>query len=148
MQQFSILVPNKPIYITTIKKWLEIRDLNAFNSVVRKGWLDRQNWNGKMSVAIHPLIASVIQYMNLPDAGSCDHLIGHVADDLALEESEIFTNKLGIISHADAIVKSISIYTENYVALLYHGAIIHTHQGEYKTALEWHQISSSIRESL
>lgn len=148
LQQFSILAPNKPISITTIKRWLELRDLNALNSVVQKGWLNRQNWNGQVSVAIHPVIASVIQYMNLPDPDSSDRLIGHVADDLVLGKKEIFTNKLDVIGHADAIIKSVSIRTENYAALLYHGAIIHTYQGEYETALNWHQIASSIRELL
>ncbi len=148
LQLFSLLAPSTAVPVKTIKKWFELNHLNDINSIIRKGWLARSDYQGVCSVIMHPVVSSVVRYVAMPDNDLAEVLIGQIAGDLDIGEREIFVEKLDKIPHAEAIVKYIDIESENYGRLLHNTANIYSAQGEYGKALEWCDRALKISEKV
>jgi len=145
MQQLSLLASGVQIEIKLVKKWLDLKNLNSLNSLVRKGWIERC---GNQSVSIHPVISDVVQYAAVPSPELADELAGRLADDIKIGTSGIFIEKLDRLVHAETFIKYVTFNTVNVACLLHNTADIYCEQSAYDRALEWFQRALEIKEKI
>ena len=150
LQGMSLLATNVYIPENTVKKWLELRNLNGMNRAIDSGWLNvREDSENGRSVAMHPVAAAVVRHVEMPDTVFVDTVAGQLRKDMIVGVTEIFTEKLSVLEHAvalDDIAQSLSLCTENYSRMLYQIGVILNGSSAYKTALLYLQRAVKIEE--
>lgn len=148
LQGLSLLAPGIPVPFQTVKRWLDMEDFNAMNSVIRKGWVIRINTEEAPSIMMHPVISAVIRYAAMPEEERKEVLIKNVGCDLQFKNDEIFVDKKDIVPHAEAIAKSALMFTTDYAVLIEWLALIYSGRGESKKALEYDKKALKIYEKV
>lgn len=152
LQGMSLLAPNEYIPVKTVKKWLDLPNLNGLNRAADTGWLNEQTESGgTQAVSIHPVVAAVVQHTSPPDAEFVNAVAGWLCKDMIVDVTEVFVTKLPLLKHAltlNRVARSMDFQTENYAGMLHQMGYLTNEQGEYASALEWYQKALRIRESV
>ena len=85
LQGMSLLAPNAPIAVRTVKKWLGLPNLNGLNRAADAGWLNETFENGVRKVSIHPVIAAVVRREAMPGEALIDAVAEQLFEDMLLE---------------------------------------------------------------
>ena len=144
------LFPQDPLPVDPARQWLGLDNLNAVNSLVNKGWLSRQNRpDGGAAYSIHPVIARVIQHVDMPTFGESQGLINAIAAALQIENHEIFKTKLWVLPFAESIASAFdSEDAPESASLLHNLAYIYEASANYSLAMEWYQKALAIGEKV
>ena len=150
LQGMSLLAPNEYIHVRTVKKWLDLPNLNGLNRAADAGWLN-EPLDGTRAVSIHPVVSAVVRHNAPPDAEYVDAVAGKLYDDMIPEDTEVYVTKLPLLKHAmtlNRVAQSMDLQTENYADMLYQIGYLIEQQGDYVSALEWLQKDLCISETV
>ncbi len=148
LQGMSLLAPNEYIPVRTVKKWLDLPNLNGLNRAADLGWLN-EPLDGVRAVSIHPVVSAVVRRNAPPDAEYVDAVAGRLFNDMVPGDTEVFVIKLPMLKHAltlDRVAQSMDLQTENYADMLHQMGYLSHMQGDYTLALEWYQKDLRISE--
>ncbi|MBQ6985733.1 MAG: tetratricopeptide repeat protein [Oscillibacter sp.] len=152
LQGMSLLAPNEYIPVKTVKKWLDLPNLNGLNRAADTGWLnEKTESDGTRAVSIHPVVAAVVQRNAPPDADYVDAVAGRLYRDMIVDVMEVFVDKLPMLKHAltlHRVAQSMDLQTENYAGMLHQMGYLNYYQGNYADALEWYQKALRICETV
>ena len=151
LQGMSLLSPNTPIPVKTVETWLNLPDLNGLNKAADTGWLEGSiEPDGTWHVSIHPVIAAVVRHTEPPDADYTDAVAGRLRWAMYVGK-DIFVTKLPILKHAIAlhhVAQLTNLKTKNYAGMLHQMGHLAKEQGDYASALEYHQKALPIIKSV
>lgn len=148
IQLFSLLASNTPVPVKTARKWLGLKSLNALNSAIRKGWLNKYVWQGTQSFVMHPVISSVIRYAAMPDAALAGELAERIGDDLEIEETGLFTEQADKLPHAVALAGNMDFCDVRFGRMLNKAGALYTALGMYDTGIRWAQRALEMMETV
>ena len=152
LQGMSLLAPNEYISVKTVKKWLDLPNLNGLNRAADTGWLnEKTESDGTRAVSIHPVVAAVVRRNAPPDADYVDAVAGRLFGDMLPGDTEVFVTKLSLLKHAltlNRVAQSMDLQTENYAGMLHQMGYLNYYQGNYADALEWYQKALRICETV
>ncbi len=147
LQLFSIL-PYRPLQGEYLKRWFNQANYNIVNALVKNGWLIEGD---DTTFLMHPVISGTILYSTKPEYQVITSLIYAISEDLNVEKTGIFTEKLPLIPFAESVASyCIKWRNETFEVSLLESCIanILTKQAEYAKALEWYGKSLEIYERI
>lgn len=148
VQLFSLLASNTPVPVKTVRKWLDLKSLNAMNSVIRKGWLNKYVWQGTQFLVMHPVISSVIRYAAMPDEAMAGELAERIGDDLKIDEAEGFTRQADKLPHAAALAEKMDFCDVRFARMLNKAALLYDYQGMCDTGIRLAQRALEMMETV
>ena len=150
LQGMSLFAPNEYIPVKTVKKWLDLPNLNGLNRATDAGWLN-EPLDGTRAVSIHPVMVAVVRHNAPPDADYVNAVAGQLWEAMRYEYTEVFVTRLPILKHAIALyrmTRCMNLQTEYYAGMLHQIGYLNYYQGNYESALEWFQKALRIRERI
>ena len=129
------VLPPMYIDIDDVREWLDLKDIDAVNSLVVKGWL-RKEAEG-FGIFMHQVIQEVVRYHTSPDEKTCKNLIVSLTNKLYLEPTENPMDKKKYIIFAETLLRYIDKKDESPATLSNNLAAIYRHMGSLKKALEF-----------
>jgi tetratricopeptide (TPR) repeat protein len=150
LKKFS-LFPQIPLEFETTKRWLEQKDYNLLNNLVKKGWLIEETGRG---FYMHQVISDVVRYEDKPSYEECIYLVDMMNKDLYVDVSETFkkefvdkfSGRVGILPFSEKVVEYFeNEKNENIADLLHNSAKFYYWQADYKKALDFFDKALAIR---
>jgi len=136
------------MYIETgdVRDWLKLKDLDAVNSLVVRGWLRKEA--GGFGIFMHQVIQEVVRYHTSPDEETCKNLIVSLANKLYLKPTENPMDKKRYIIFAETLLRTIDKTDESLATLSNNLSEIYRHMGSLKKALEFQLKALNSREQV
>lgn len=134
---FSLISPGYIITMQTVKKWMDLPNMNMVNALVDGGWLNRSDQNGIPALTMHPLVYIGICHMVVPDETQETIWVKNAAADILIKGNETALDKTDILPVAEALWNNAHIRNMEYLELFGYISAVYLFNGEYKTALEY-----------
>lgn len=138
------VMPSNDININKLKEWLYLESNNAINSLIKKGWINRN----QDCISIHPLIQETIRYKEKPNSQKCKKLIESITRTLNVYDSENPLNKREYVVIGEHILKNINEENNETANLINNLAGLYHNLGQLDKCLEFQLKVKMIKEKI
>lgn len=143
LKNFAVL-PSIPIGKSDLKKWIGLSNNSAINSLLRKGWINKDQESNVIYIRCHQLICEIALNELTPTLEDVENLVVEVGNLLVVENTESRLEKAKYLEIGSSILSNITDRTPLIGSLMNNLALTYTAVGDYSKSLDYHHEAVQI----